>query len=543
MNKSQNFYITSPIYYVNDAPHIGHAYTSIACDVVARAKRIADYRVHFLTGTDEHGQKVEKSALAKNIPPQEFCDQVSQKFRDLSKILNLSNDDFIRTTEERHKVSAQAFWNILEKKGWIYKSVYEGWYAVRDEAFYSEDELINGKAPTGAEVEWHKEESYFFKLSAFQDKLLALYEAVEDFIQPESKRNEVISFVRGGKNYVKGSLRDLSISRTSFSWGIAVPNQQNQNSNSAEISAEQKHVIYVWLDALTNYLSALGFPDENSDLIQKFWCDTIDSPLHIVGKDILRFHAVYWPAFLMAAEIPLFNRVFAHGWWTNQGQKISKSLGNVIDPKQEIAWIESFGCDNQTAVDYFRYFLMREVPFGADGDYNRENLINRINAELANNIGNLAQRSLSMIFKNNDGKIVNIKFFEDGQKLLENGYLLKEKIDQKINALAFDEAIFEVISFASECNYFINQKAPWNMKKEYRIEEMNLVISTIAESLRIIAISLQPFIPTLVAILLDNLNIDKKCRKLKNINPDFCLSYDHQIKEPKAIFPRLEIKN
>ncbi|MDX2082892.1 MAG: methionine--tRNA ligase [Rickettsiales bacterium] len=534
----KNFYITSPIYYVNDVPHIGHAYTSVACDVMARFKRLQGYDVRFLTGTDEHGQKVEKSALQKQKSPQQFCDEISAKFLELTKTLNLSNDDFIRTTQERHKKSAQEFWRILEKNGWIYKSVYEGWYAVRDEAFYAQDELINGKAPTGAEVSWHKEESYFFKLSAFQDKLLALYDAVPDFIQPESKRNEVISFVRGGKNYVKGALHDLSISRTSFSWGIPVP--QNTNDPNPSLPLISNHVMYVWLDALTNYLSALGFPNENDPLIQKFWCDTTDSPVHIVGKDILRFHAVYWPAFLMAAQIPLPNKVFAHGWWTNSGQKISKSLGNVIDPNQEIEWLKSFGCDHNTAVDYFRYFLMREVPFGNDGDYNRKNFVARVNAELSNNIGNLAQRILSMIYKNNDAKIVNISFYDDAKELLEKAYKIKDEFVVEMDKFAFDEAIEKIVNFARACNFFVDQKAPWTLKKENRLEEMNLVLSTIAECLRCLAIALQSFIPSLAAKVLDVLNIDPKQRALDFLNSDYALKNSHQINEPKAIFPRLQ---
>ncbi|MBM5782371.1 MAG: methionine--tRNA ligase [Pelagibacterales bacterium] len=525
---NKNFYITSPIYYVNDAPHIGHAYTSIACDVAARFKRLENFNVRFLTGTDEHGQKVEKSAISKNVAPQEFCNQVSQKFRDLTKTLNLSNDDFIRTTEERHKLCAQAFWNILEKNGWIYKSTYEGWYALRDEAFYGEDELVNGKAPTGAEVTWHKEESYFFKLSAFQDKLLALYEAVPDFIQPESKRNEVVSFVRGGKDYIKGSLQDLSISRTSFSWGIKVPN-------------DEKHVIYVWLDALTNYLAALGFPDETSDIIQRFWCDTTDSPVHVVGKDILRFHAVYWPAFLMAAHIPLPNKIFAHGWWTNQGQKISKSVGNVIDPNQELSWLQSLGCSENTAVDYFRYFLMREVSFGSDGDYDRSHLITRINAELANNIGNLSQRILSMIYKNNGGKIVDFRFYDESKELLSKAYKLGDEVTYQMDQFAFDKAIEKIVNFGKACNLFVDQKAPWALKKNHKIEEMNLVLSTIAECLRVIAITLQAFVPSLSEQMLDILNIEPKQRNLKNSSDNFALKSEHKIKEPSIIFKRLEI--
>ena len=516
----ENFYVTSPIYYVNDVPHIGHAYTSIACDVVARFKRLNNFEVYFLTGTDEHGQKVEKSALARDKNPQQFCDEVSQKFRELAKLLNLSNDDFIRTTEERHKKGAQKFWEILEANGAIYKGTYEGWYAVRDEAFYAEDELINGKAPTGAEVTWHKEESYFFKLSAFQDKLLMLYEAAPDFIRPQSRFNEVVSFVKGG-------LKDLSISRTSFSWGVKVP-------------GAEKHVMYVWLDALANYISALGFPDENNELFQKFWHNTSGSPLHIVGKDIVRFHAVYWPAFLMAANLNIPHSIYAHGWWTNSGQKISKSVGNVIDPLKELEWLESFGCNRETAIDYFRYFLLREVPFGNDGDYSRVSFLTRINAELANNIGNLAQRSLSMIFKNNEAQIVDFSRYLDATDLLKNAYELKEKISQKMTNLAFDQAIGEILAHASKCNEFFNIKAPWNLKKENKLEEMNLILSVIAENLRVIALALQPFCINLAPKILDILQVEE--RDFSFIDSKFALKAGHKINEPKAVFPRLESK-
>jgi len=524
---NKNFYITSPIYYVNDVPHIGHAYTSLACDVQARFRRMQNMNVRFLTGTDEHGQKVEKSALARGLQPQQFCDEVSSKFRELAQMLGLSHDDFIRTTEERHKVCAQEFWRRLESRGFIYKDVYEGWYALRDEAFYNEDELVDGKAPTGAEVSWHKEESYFFKLSAFENKLLMLYEAAPDFVLPQSKMNEVLSFVKGG-------LRDLSISRNSFKWGIPIPKKQDSESGD--------HIMYVWLDALTNYLSALGFPDEKNSLYQDFWCNTFDSPVHIVGKDILRFHAIYWPAFLMAADLPLPNKIFAHGWWTNQGQKISKSLGNVISPSQEIEWIKSLGCNDETAIDYFKYFLLREVPFGNDGDYSRENLISRVNAELANNIGNLVQRSLTMIYKNNNAKIVDISAFEEGQNLLKNGYDLKEKIVQKMEAFAYDQAIFEVIQFASICNQFINDQAPWTLKKDGNIDKMNLVLSTIAESLRIIAISLQPFLPVLAIKIIDSLQASRTLCKIENIDKKYSLAAGHEISEPQIIFPRLIVK-
>lgn len=516
---SKSFYITSPIYYVNDAPHIGHAYTSIACDTIARFKRLNDIDTFFLTGTDEHGQKVEKSALNQNKDPQSFCDEVSLKFREMTKILNLTNDDFIRTTEIRHKNAAQAFWKKLLERGFIYKGEYEGWYSVRDEAFYNEDELINGKAPTGAEVSWHKEESYFFKLSAFQEKLLTLYEAAPDFIRPKSRYNEVLSFVKSG-------LKDLSISRTSFSWGVKVPDNE-------------KHVMYVWLDALTNYISALDFPDVNNNSYQKFWQNPEKSPLHIVGKDIIRFHAVYWPAFLMAAGINLPYGIYAHGWWTNEGQKISKSIGNVINPIEELKWLESFGLNKEVALDYFRYFLLREIPFGSDGDYSRSHLVLRINSELANNIGNLAQRVLTMVFKQNSGRIVDFSEYQDSKDLLQNAYDLRCKIEDKMEKIALDQAIGEIIILSDKCNEFINLKAPWNLKKNGEINEMNLVLSSVAEVIRVIAIALLPFVPNLANRLLDILNIDQNLRKTKSISAEFKLIPSLEIKEPSIVFNRI----
>jgi len=368
------YYITTPIYYVNDAPHIGHAYTTLACDVLARFKRLDGYDVMFLTGTDEHGQKVEKSARDAGMEPLAFCDKVSENFRAMTAALNFSNDDFIRTTEERHVRSCQALWERLTDSGQIYLGSYAGWYAVRDEAFYGEGELVDGpdgrkRAPSGAEVEWVEEPSYFFRLSTWQEPLLEFYGKNPDFAAPETRRNEVVSFVSSG-------LKDLSVSRTSFKWGVPVP-------------GDPDHIMYVWLDALTNYITAAGFPDIDSDTYRTYW----PADLHMVGKDILRFHAVYWPAFLMAAGIEPPKRVFAHGWWTNEGQKISKSLGNIIDPFQ---LVELYG------LDPVRYFLLREVPFGNDGDFSHRAMVGRLNGDLANDLGNLAQRVLSMVHRNCD---------------------------------------------------------------------------------------------------------------------------------------------
>jgi len=505
---TQNIYITSPIYYVNDVPHIGHAYTSIACDVLARFYRLSQQQVYFLTGTDEHGQKVEKSALAKNIPTQQFCDEVSQQFRHLAKTLKLSNNDFIRTSEDRHKQNVEKFWQILCDNGYIYKGTYEGWYAVRDEAFYSPDEIIDGKAPTGAEVAWHKEESYFFRLSAFQDKLLALYQAVPDFIRPHSRYNEVVSFVNSG-------LKDLSISRTSFSWGIAVP-------------GDNSSVIYVWLDALTNYLSALDFVN-NGDLYQQFWCN--GKPLHIVGKDILRFHAVYWPAFLMAAGINVPFGIYAHGWWTNDGQKISKSLGNVIDPHQEIAFLQQQINDQHIAIDYFRYFLLREVPFGNDGDYSRQALISRINAELANNIGNLIQRCFALLQK---------EFINYLPRPLHSAVALLEPYSQQfftaMHNLSYDKALGAIIDFANLINKRFNDTAPWNLKKQNKISEMRECLLQTADAIRIIAILLASFLPHSATKILAIFALDINKINFANI---FDIWQDGTMfNMPNQIFPR-----
>ena len=365
------FYLTTPIYYVNGAPHIGHAYTSIASDVLARWMRLDGRDVFFLTGTDEHGQKVEKAAQDAGVAPLAFADRVSADFRAMADAMGVSYDDFIRTTEPRHREACQALWRRLRDAGEIYLGHYEGWYAVRDEAFHGEDEITvlpdgSRVAPSGAPVEWVREPSYFFRLSAWQDRLLAFYEANPDFIQPSSRRNEVLSFVRGG-------LQDLSVSRTTFRWGVPVPD-------------DDAHIMYVWLDALTNYLTAVGFPDETAPRWH-YW----PADVHVVGKEIVRFHAVYWPAFLMAAGIAPPKRIYSHGWWTAEGQKMSKSLGNVVEPRE---LVESFG------LDPVRFFLLREVPFGNDGDFSRRALIQRLNGELANDLGNLAQRTLSLIAKN-----------------------------------------------------------------------------------------------------------------------------------------------
>ena len=508
---SKNFYITTPIYYPSAKPHMGHAYSSIVADFFARIKRIQGYNVFFLTGTDEHGQKIQRAAEKANKDPLKFCDEISKTFKDLSSILNLSNDDFIRTTEKRHFVSVENLWNILEKKGEIYLSKYAGWYSVSDEAFYNDDEIdtVDGKKickSSGSPVEWVEEESFFFKLSKWQDKLLKFYSDNPKFILPETRKNEVISFVKSG-------LKDLSISRKSFSWGIKVPSNKD-------------HVIYVWLDALTNYLSALNYPDEKNNLFKNFW----PANIHLIGKDILRFHAVYWPAFLMAADLPLPKRVYAHGWWTNDGQKISKSLGNAIDPNQLAA---TYGLD-QT-----RYFLMREVPFGNDGDFSVQAMTRRINGDLANDLGNLSQRVLSMVFKNCDGimpaRPEPLKL--EDKELLERVDSLLIDVRRHIDNQAFHEALRTIWRVISQANRYVDAIAPWALKKTDPVR-MGEVLAVLAETIRKIAILVQPVMPDSAGKILDQLGVDQAQRDFNFLVGEARLSSGQGIAKPEPIFPR-----
>ena len=505
-----NFYITTPIFYVNDIPHIGHAYTSIACDVIARFMRLNGTSVKFLTGTDEHGQKVSESAAKKNITPQEFTDKNSAVFHQMMDMLNISNDDFIRTTENRHKEAVHALWQKLKQNGDIYLGKYAGWYSVRDEAFYSEKELTpDGLAPTGAPVEWVEESSYFFALSKWQDKLLDYYANNRHFIKPESRYNEVISFVKNG-------LTDLSISRTSFKWGIEVPE-------------DKEHVVYVWLDALTNYISALGYPDKTGEYA-KFWPSTA----HVIGIDILRFHAIYWPAFLMAADLELPKSIVAHGWWTNEGQKISKSIGNVIDP---FKLVEEFGLD-QT-----RYFLMREVTFGNDGNFSSESLITRNNSELANKIGNLLQRTSSFIFKNCDGVIPKISLNQLND--IYNSSIIMEILSihqQNIRAMKnfqINIVLENIVKIADLGNVLIDKEAPWSLKNTDP-DRMSIILYTILETMRYIGIMLQPFIPHSAEKILDQLEVNPNERSFSNLTKEFALKPSSRLKQPVPIFPRID---
>ena len=505
---SSAYYITTPIYYVNDLPHIGHAYTTLACDALARFMRLDGRQVKFLTGTDEHGQKVEKSAQAAGMGPGAFTDRVSQNFRELSAALNFSNDDFIRTTEARHVRACQALWTRLKEAGEIYLGTYAGWYAVRDEAFYTDSELRelpDGRkvGPSGAEVEWVEEPSYFFRLSAWGERLLAFYEANPDFIGPDSRRNEVISFVKGG-------LKDLSVSRTTFKWGVPVPDDPD-------------HIMYVWLDALTNYITAVGYPDTTCADYTTYW----PADLHMVGKDILRFHAVYWPAFLMGAGLAPPKRVFAHGWWTNEGQKISKSLGNVIDPHQ---LVESYG------LDQVRYFLLREVPFGSDGDFSRRAMVGRMNNDLANDFGNLAQRVLSMIAKNCGGAVPapGPLTAADGA-LLAAARALLGRLRAEYGTQSFHKALGATWEVVAAANRYVDEQAPWALRKTDPAR-MGTVLHTVAETVRHLAILSQPIMPDAMGRMLDQLAVPAEARDFAALETP--LAAGTTLPKPAGVFPR-----
>ncbi len=501
------FYLTTPIYYVNGAPHIGHAYTSIATDVLARFKRLDGYDVFFLTGTDEHGQKVEKAAAEAGIEPQRFADQVSADFRDMAARMGVSNDDFIRTTEDRHKRACTELWRRLQQRGHIYLGAYEGWYAVRDESFYDEAELTTRPdgtrvAPSGAPVEWVREPSYFFRLSAFQQPLLAHYEAHPEFIAPTARRNEVLSFVRSG-------LQDLSVSRTSFRWGIPVP-------------GDPAHVMYVWLDALMNYVTATGWPDEQAPRAA-FW----PADLHVVGKEIVRFHAVYWPAFLMGAGLPLPRRVYSHGWWTVEGEKMSKSLGNVIDPRELVA---NFG------LDALRYFLLREVPFGNDGDFSRRALVTRLNVELANDLGNLAQRTLSLVARNCGGRLpARAAPTPEDAALLDAATALPAAVRARLERQAFGEALEDIWRVIRAGNAYIDHQAPWALRKTDPAR-MAAVLRVLTDALRCIATVLQPFMPGSMAKMLDQLGVPVAARTLAALAAP--LPEGAELPPPTGVFPR-----
>ena len=510
----RNFYITTPIYYPSAKPHMGHAYSSIIADFFARFKTIDNYNVHFLTGTDEHGLKIQRSAEKVGMDPKTFCDQISKTFKDLSNTLNLSNTDFIRTTEDRHKKTVQHLWKELEKNDDIYLSNYSGWYSVSDEAFYNEDEIEDSEGKkiailSKSSVEWIEEESYFFRLSKWEKPLLEFYEKNPSFISPISRKNEVISFVKSG-------LKDLSVSRKTFSWGIPVPNND-------------KHVIYVWLDALTNYLSALNYPDKNDVLYKKFW----PASIHLIGKDILRFHAIYWPAFLLAAKIDLPIKVYGHGWILSGEEKMSKSKGNILDPLEIIS---------QYGLDPLRYYLIKEVSFGNDGNISQERLEDCINSDLANNYGNLCQRVTAFAIKNCDGKIPSeIKFQKDDLLILNKYSDNLEEIRSKIDEQNINFYIGYIVNSLFEANKYFNDQEPWK-KKEDPIR-LNTIVYTTLEIVRKVSFLLNPIIPESSLKALKIFDLSQKDIKLETIVDNEFLIKGENINKIDILFKKIEKKD
>jgi len=510
MAAKPTFYITTAISYPNGEPHIGHAYEAIATDVIARFKRLDGFDVFFLTGTDEHGIKMLQTAREAGITPAELADRNTPRFEEMARFLECSNDAFIRTREERHHLSSAEIWRRMEANDDIYLSTYAGWYSVRDEAYYDESELKPGEggeklSPNGTPVEWVEEESYFFKLSAYQDRLLAYYREHPDFIGPETRRNEVVSFVEGG-------LRDLSISRTTFDWGVKVP-------------GDEAHVMYVWVDALTNYITGVGFPDEKSEQFRKFW----PADIHVIGKDIVRFHAVYWPAFLMSAGVAPPKRVYAHGFLFNRGEKMSKSVGNVIDP---------FAMGEHYGVDQMRYFFLREVPFGQDGNYSHDAIVNRINADLANDFGNLAQRSLSMIAKNCGGELPNAGVLSDAdEQILAAADGLVEPVREAMDVQALHRALEAIWEVVADANRYFAAQEPWSLKSSDP-ERMGTVLYLTAEVVRQVAILTQPFMPGSSAQLLDLLGVPEDARAFDKLGQAGRLEAGTALPKPVPVFPR-----
>jgi methionyl-tRNA synthetase len=509
MTERPPFFVTTAISYPNGAPHIGHAYEALATDAIARFQRLDGRDVFFLTGTDEHGQKMLQTARAEGIPVQDLAERNATRFREMAAALGCSNDDFIRTSEPRHHAASQEIWRRMAANGDIYKDSYSGWYSVRDEAYYQEGETelrADGVryGPQGTPVEWVEEESYFFRLSDYQERLLAHYEANPDFIGPEERRNEIVSFVKRG-------LKDLSISRTTFDWGVPVP-------------GDERHVMYVWVDALTNYITAAGFPDDGNPR-WRFW----PANLHVIGKDIVRFHTVYWPAFLMSAGIALPKRVFAHGFLFNRGEKMSKSVGNVIDP---FALIDHYG------LDQVRYFFLREVPFGQDGNYSHDAIVNRINADLANDLGNLAQRSLSMIAKNCEGRLPQPgTFTAEDEAILAQADAMLPAAREAMEKQAIHQALFVVWTCVAEANRYFAAQEPWALKKTDP-ERMGTVLYVTAEVIRQVAILAQPVVPASAGRLLDLLALDAGARDFARLGAAGRLAAGGELPKPEGVFPR-----
>jgi len=508
------YYITTPIYYPSAKPHMGHAYSSIIADFFARFKKIDGFKVHFLTGTDEHGLKIQRAAEKKGIDTLDFCNEISQTFRNLSKTLNLTNTDFIRTTEDRHKKTVQHLWTELVNNGDIYLSKYSGWYSVSDEAFYNDDEIEehDGKKiaiSSKSTVEWMDEESYFFKLSKWEKPLLDFYKNNPDFISPESRKNEVISFVKNG-------LKDLSVSRKSFSWGIKVPEDNN-------------HVIYVWLDALTNYISALNYPDKKEKLFKQFW----PASLHLIGKDILRFHAIYWPAFLLAAKIELPKKVYGHGWILSDDEKMSKSKGNILDPLEII---------DQYGLDPLRYYLIKEVSFGNDGNISQDRLEDCINSDLANNFGNLCQRVTAFTIKNCEGKIpTEIEFNKDDFNILDKYKNNIDEIRNKIDKQDLNYYIEYIVNSLFEANKYFNDQEPWKKKDDKK--RLNTIVFTSLEIVRKISFMLYPIIPESSLKALAIFDIKEDQIKFSSIADNNFLKKGNSINSIGLLFKKIEKKN
>jgi methionyl-tRNA synthetase len=505
------FYITTAISYPNGPPHIGHAYEAIATDAIARFKRLDGYDVFFLTGTDEHGQKIQQTAAREGLTPKALLDRNVPRFQAMVERMECSNDDFIRTTEERHHRSSEAIWERMEKAGDIYLDKYAGWYSVRDEAYYAEDEThlneqkVRVASKTGTPVEWVEEESYFFRLSAYQQKLLDLYARMPDFVLPKERLNEVASFVTGG-------LKDLSLSRTTFDWGIRVP-------------GNAKHIMYVWVDALTNYITAAGFPDTDSEKFKRYW----PADLHVIGKDIVRFHAVYWPAFLMSAGIAIPKRIFSHGFLFNRGEKMSKSVGNVIDP---FALADAYG------VDPLRYFFLREVPFGQDGNYSHDAIVNRINADLANDLGNLAQRSLSMIGKQFGGTLPAPGEFTEADGAIlaaADGMIVTAR--EHMQGLALHQVLNAIWAVVADANRYFAGEAPW-AKAKTDPKRQGTILYVTAEILRQVAILAQPFVPSSAGKMLDLLAIPPAARGFDRLGPSGRIEAGVSLPPPAPVFPR-----
>ncbi|WGD31384.1 methionine--tRNA ligase [Ancylobacter sp. WKF20] len=504
------FYITTAIDYPNGSPHIGHAYEKIASDALARFKKLDGYEVYFLTGTDEHGLKMAQTAEKQGLTPFDWATKNATRFQQMDTLLGVDYDRFIRTTDDDHIAASQAIWQRMVEAGDIYLDAYSGWYSVRDEAYYAEDETtVNTDGvrlgPQGTPVEWTEEKSYFFRLSAYQERLLAYYEAHPDFIRPESRRNEVLSFVKGG-------LQDLSISRTTFSWGIPVP-------------GDEAHVMYVWVDALTNYITGVGYPDTQSASFKRFW----PADLHIIGKDIIRFHAVYWPAFLLSAGLEPPKTVFAHGFIHNRGEKMSKSVGNVIDP---------FDLANAYGVDALRYFLLREIPFGQDGSYSHEAIVARTNADLANDLGNLAQRSLSMIAKNLGGQLPAAGALSDEDAtILASADAMGAKVREAMEGQQIHQALAAIWAVVADANRYFAAAAPWELRKTDP-ERFGTVLWTTAEVVRQVALLAQPFIPVSAGKLLDLLAVPVDARGFAGLGAAGRLAGGTVLPAPVPVFPR-----